>query len=181
MTNNPEDLLIRFQQGDSAAFAELVEHFGPRLKGFFLRKGTQSSTAEDLSQHVFIRIYNSAERYRARGRFEAYCFRIAHNVFIDFIRRKKITVGADDVPENSDPRSQASEQVESSDRNAKLRELLAQQDGATRQLIELAILQQLSYAEVSDILGIPIGTVKSRVYYALRRMRSAFQKYENDL
>lgn len=181
MTDNPEDILARFQQGDVGAFAELVDDFAPRLKGFFLRKGTQVSTAEDLSQHVFIRLYNSSARYQARGKFEAYCFQIANNIFIDHCRRNKISVNSSDIPEQKDERAQASEKVEIGDRNAKLREIMAQQDDDTRQLIELAVLQQLGYSEVAAILGIPIGTVKSRVYYALRRMRGEFKKYEKDL
>lgn len=181
MTRKPEDLLTRFSQGDGAAFVELVETFGPRLKGFFLRKGVQVSTAEDLSQHVFIRLYKTAARYQARGRFEAFCFQVAHNIFIDYCRTKKLSLHGEDVPEQSDDRDQASEQVEDQDRNQVLRKILAEQDEQTQQLIELAVLQQLSYAEVSQILGIPVGTVKSRVYYVLRRMRREFKKYEQDL
>ena len=181
MTKPAEDLLIRFQKGDAAAFAELVEQFAPRLKGFFLRKGVQDSTAEDLIQNVFIRICTPAARYQARGKFDAYCFQIAHNIFIDHCRRNKFTIDDDSVPEQEDVRPQQAEAIEKSDSAAKLREILQEQDDSTRQLLELAVLQQLSYAEVSEILDIPVGTVKSRVYYALRRMRSVFQQYEKDL
>ncbi|MDP6962793.1 MAG: RNA polymerase sigma factor [Planctomycetota bacterium] len=181
MTEFSEDLLLRFQAGDSSAFAELVDEFAPRLKGFFLRKGLQNSTAEDLSQNVFVRLYNTSERYQARGKLDAYCFQIAHNIFIDHCRRNKVAVNSDEVPEQADPRQQSAEEVEQLDSASKLREILAQQDDSTRQLIELAVLQQLSYADVSDILEIPVGTVKSRVFYALRRMRESFSRYKNDL
>jgi RNA polymerase sigma-70 factor (ECF subfamily) len=181
MTKPSDDLLTRFNEGDAAAFAELVELFGPRLKGFFLRKGVQASTAEDLSQHVFIRLYNSASRYQARGRFDSFCFQVAHNIFLDHCRSKKVTLHGDDIPEQNDERAQASEQAEASDRDQILRNILAEQDDETRQLLELAVLQKLAYSEVSTILDIPVGTVKSRVHYALRRMRSQFRKYEQDL
>jgi RNA polymerase sigma-70 factor (ECF subfamily) len=180
MTKPSEDLLTRFNQGDAAAFAELVELFGPRLKGFFLRKGVQASTAEDLSQHVFIRLYNSASRYQARGRFDSFCFQVAHNIFLDHCRSKKVTLHGDGIPEQSDERTQASEQVESRDRDQILRKILAEQDDETRELLELAVLQRLAYSDVSAILDIPVGTVKSRVHYALRRMRGQFKKYEQD-
>jgi len=171
MNPGESDLLVRYRAGDSAAFDELVAGMGPRLKGFFLRQGAQASTAEDLVQSVFVRVLQSLARYRPSGQLDAYLLRIARNLWIDY-RRRGGRVFGDDAPENRvDPRPGPVGLVDADDRAIQLRAALQQLDPATRELLELAVLQQLPYKEVSVILEVPVGTVKSRVYYSLRKLR----------
>ncbi len=172
MTGGSHDLLGRSRDGDRAALAELVETMGPRLKGFFLRLGAQESTAEDLSQDVFLRVLNSMDRYQESGRLDAYLLRIARNLWIDSRRRHRPITAGDGVLDSPDERLPGPvAAADAHDRAAQLRLALAQCEADTRELLELAVLQRLPYAEVSVILDIPVGTVKSRVYYALRRLR----------
>ena len=165
------DHLVRYRAGDSAALDELVEGMGPRLKGFFLRQGAQPTTAEDLVQNVFVRVLQSLPRYQPSGQLEGYLLRIARNLWIDH-RRRSGRVHSDAEPaERPDPRPGPVGHVDAADRAAQLREALGRLDPATRELLELAVLQQLPYKEVGMILDVPVGTVKSRVYYSLRRLR----------
>ncbi len=171
MVDYPSDLLGRFRSGDREAFQQLVREMGPRLKGFFLRQGAQPATAEDLTQDVFLRIYNSTTSYQATGRLEAYFFRIARNIWIDSRRKKKPVSLGDGQPDSVDEALSPVDQVDIADRAARLRQWVHELEPESRELIELAVLQQLPYKEVSDILEIPVGTVKSRVFYTLRRLR----------
>ncbi len=171
MTQGPDDLLVRFRAGDPAAFDQLVQDMGPRLKGFFLRQGAQEATAEDLSQHVYLRAFQSRERYQPTGRLDAYLLRIARNLWIDNRRRKRPVRFGDEPPECPDPSPGPLDQVVGTDRAELLREGMERLDEDTRELLELAVLQQLPYKDVGELLGIPVGTVKSRVYYSLRKLR----------
>ncbi|MDP7062826.1 MAG: RNA polymerase sigma factor [Planctomycetota bacterium] len=171
MSPSSDDLLTRFAAGDSAAFDELVASLAPRLKGYFLRQGAQSSTAEDLVQNVFVRLLQNASRYQASGRLDAFCLRIARNLWIDHCRRGGRVFSSDEAFDRADPRPGPVQMADSGDRAGLLRLALEQLDADTRELLELAVLQQLPYREVSVILEIPVGTVKSRVYYSLRKLR----------
>lgn len=167
------DLLVRYRAGDSAAFDELVESMGPRLHGFFLRQGAEPATAEDLVQNVFVRVLQSLARYRPSGQLDAYLLRIARNLWIDHRRRAHRVYDDAQPEERIDGRPGPVGLVDADDRARQLRAALGRIDPATRELLELAVLQQLPYKEVGVILEIPVGTVKSRVYYALRKLRDA--------
>ncbi len=175
MSMGPEDLLTRFAAGESAAFDELVAEMGPRLKGYFLRQGAQAATAEDLVQNVFVRIIQNLPRYQPSGRLDAFCLRIARNLWIDNRRRSGRVFQSEEVQHREDPKPGPVLVAEAEDRAELLRAALRKLDPETRELLELAVLQQLPYKEVSMILEIPVGTVKSRVYYSLRRLRERIQ------
>lgn len=171
MSLDSDDLLIRFAAGDPAAFDELVANMGPRLKGYFLRQGAQSTTAEDLVQNVFVRLLQNVARYQASGRLDAFCLRIARNLWIDHRRRGGRVFSSDEAFDRADPGPGPVQLADNDDRASFLRVALGELDSETRELLELAVLQQLPYKEVSVMLEIPVGTVKSRVYYSLRRLR----------
>ena len=175
MTEEQPDLLTRFREGDPSAFSSLVAEMGPRLKGFFLRQGAQASTAEDLTQHVFLRVYQSSDRYQASGRLAAYLLRIARNLWIDYCRKKRPFSLGESFPDAADSGPGPVELGEAGDRAALLRKALASMDSATQEIIEMAVLQQLPYQDVAAVLHIPVGTVKSRVYYALRKLREVLE------
>jgi len=175
---SPDDLLVRFQAGDSAAFDQLVAEMAPRLKGYFLRQGAQAVTAEDLTQHVFLRVFQARRRYKPSGRLDSYLLRIAHNLWIDSRRRKRFFAVGDDLPDAEDPHMGPIEQAEVTDRAEQLHLALAELDADQRELLELALLQRLPYQEVAEILDIPVGTVKSRVFYSLRKLRDQLSRLD---
>jgi RNA polymerase sigma-70 factor (ECF subfamily) len=85
--------------------------------------------------------------------------------------KKRPVLLGDDQPDAIDSAPSPVEQVDLADRAAQLRQWVAELDPEAHELVELAVLQQLPYREISEILGIPVGTVKSRVFYTLRRLR----------
>lgn len=165
------DLLVRHRAGDPAAFELLVLEMAPRLRGYFLRQGADAATADDLAQNVFVRILQSLDRYRPSGQLEAYFLRIARNLWIDHQRRGARFRRVDDAADEADDRPGPEAESQSRDRAALVRAALAELAAAERELLEFAVLQRLPYRDVSELLGIPVGTVKSRVFYALRRLR----------
>lgn len=180
MQPGPDDLLVRFQAGDQAAFDELVAQMAPRLKGFFLRQGAQDATAEDLTQTVFIRVFQARARYQPSGRLDSYLLRIAHNLWIDSRRRKRFLTGGEEFAESADVGPGPEEHAVAGDRAELLHAALARLPDPTRELLEFAVLQRLPYQDVAQLLDIPVGTVKSRVYYALRKLRDQLSILEPD-
>jgi len=179
MNQGSSDLLVRHREGDPLALPELVEGMGPRLKGFFLRQGAQINTADDLAQDVFVRALQGLDRYQPAGRLDAFLLRIARNLWIDHCRRKRPLPASDAFYDNPDPGAGPSDLALQKDRTAWVRAQFCRLEESTRELLDLAILQRLPYAEVSVILGIPVGTVKSRVHYALRHLREHFSHGED--
>lgn len=144
---------------------------GPRLKGFFMRQGAAEDLAEDLTQNVYLRVLQGLDRYQQAGRLDAFFLRIARNLWIDHRRRRHLQTGQPDLPEPEDPTPGPVEQVDFLNRREILQQILQELEPESRELVELAILQKLPYKEVSDLLQIPVGTVKSRVFYTLKRLR----------
>jgi len=166
-----DDDLARHRAGDAAAFDRLVQDLAPRLKGYFLRQGAEAATAEDLTQNVFLRILQSLDRYQPSGQLDAYFLRIARNLWIDHQRRGARFRRVEDGSDSADPRPGPDAASQAQDRAALVRAALAALEPAERELLELAVLQHLPYKDVAALLEIPVGTVKSRVFYALRRLR----------
>ncbi len=180
MSGRSPDPLIRFRNGDPQAFEDLTASMGPRLLGFFQRCGAGPGLAEDLTQHVFLRVLQGIGRYRATGRWESWFLRIARNLWIDHCRRRRPFVSSAALEDAPDSSPGPPELASRSERAARIREVFSQLDPASQELLELTVFQQLPYRDVAEILGIPVGTVKSRVFYTLRRMRERADEFDPD-
>ena len=163
-----------------ALFEAFVRAETGTLLGFFRRLGARPSDAEDLVQDTIVKLFRSARGYQPSDRFEAYVFRTARNVWIDSRRRASVRERASGGPaEDRDEPTETIrgkepepfERLELSERSALLEEAVQRLDEAHRVVFELGVLQGLSYAEVSQLIGIPVGTVKSRVHTAVRKLR----------
>jgi len=184
VTDEETRLMQRVAAGDAAAFTALVERVLPRLLGYFRRLGADSALAEDCAQEVLLKIYRVRTRYRARARFITYLFHVARNHWIDVYRHRKAgpaTVSAD-APGKEGEGLGLSGDLEGSapapSAGAEGRELaraLERAIGALgpehREVFVLAQVESLRYQEIANILGIPVGTVKSRMHAAVRQVR----------
>lgn len=159
-------------RNDREAFAVLVTRHQKMLLNFFVRSGVYHD-CEDLVQQTFLRLYRYRDRYVATAKFTTFLFLLARQVWIDELRRRKRherlkeSLAAEPHPEFVDA-AQAS-MGESGDMD--LARALARLPENLRQVVELGVYQELPYAEVSKILGIPVGTVKSRMFNALAKLR----------
>jgi RNA polymerase sigma-70 factor, ECF subfamily len=172
------DLLTRVaQQKDRAAFAALFDSYAPRVKSFMMRKGATSEQAEDLVQETMIAVWSKAQMYVAdRGSVTTWIFTIARNLRIDRLRREKTSLYSD-----IDDYDAESLDVQQDDALSRLQEdgyvakALAQIPEEQRELLILSYVEDLPQSEIAARLQIPLGTVKSRMRLAYRRMRKLLE------
>jgi RNA polymerase sigma-70 factor (ECF subfamily) len=174
------DPLAALRDGDPTLYAQFVEAETVSLLGFFRRLGAGAEEAEDLTQDTLLKLYRSAARYQPRERFRSFCFRVARNAWIDAERRRSVrpeaAAGQADGEEGPELRipSELPGPERQSDAEEQIRRLAAGLDAlspAHRAVFELGAIQELGYAEVASILSIPEGTVKSRMFHAVRKLR----------
>lgn len=169
------DPLIALQGGEKGPFEAFVRSHARLFFAFFRRQGAGLQHAEDLTQDVFLKLYHQADRYRAEERFNAFCYRIARNIWIDDRRRRasrraRLEVAAETLREVEE-RPGPMDAAEALEQGLRMRAYLAQLPETHRQVFELGVLQELDYREIATQLGIPVGTVKSRMYHAVRKLR----------
>lgn len=177
-------LMLRYRDGDARAFEVLYERHKGALYRYLLRMCRHQETANDLFQEVWSKVIASRERYEARAQFNTFLFRIAHNCAIDHFRRagRQHADRTDDVTELEDqlagaeserPEAQLSErQVRDSFQQALL-QLPAEQ----RDVFVLYEETGLSLEEIGNITGVAMETAKSRLRYALNKLRAALQQH----
>ena len=171
------DLMARVRDDDRDAFAVLVRRHQKMLLNFFARSGVQYD-CEDLVQQTFLRLYRYRTRYAPTAKFTTFLFLLARQVWIDELRRRKRqerlagALAAEPHPEHAAP--------EAADAGASggldLQQALAALPEGLRLVVELGVYQDLPYAAIAEILKIPEGTVKSRMFNALRSLRAFLEE-----
>lgn len=168
---DPEDavLMRRIAEEDPAALRLLVERHQGALMNYFVRSGAESH-AEDLVQETFIRLYRYRHRYRPVARLTTFLYTLARHVWIDHVRRRgrvgRLLKEWAVVQPTEDAQS-AGRAARRMDAERAVRGL----PDAMREVVVLVFYQGLSYPEVAEVLDIPVGTVKSRMFHALRQLR----------
>ncbi len=171
-------LMLRVRGSDDRdAFAVLVTRHQKMLLNFFARSGVQYD-CEDLVQQTFLRLYRYRNRYVATAKFTTFLFLLARQVWIDELRRRKRRERlAEGLSAEPHPEFAESAAVEAGAAGGMdLERALAMLPESLRQVVELGVYQDLPYAEVAEILKIPVGTVKSRMFNALAKLRTFLEK-----
>ena len=172
------ELLRRIaQRTDAAAFHELYQSYGPRVKAYLRRRGADHSTAEDLAQETLLAVWRRAALYvEEKGSVSTWIFTIARNLWIDRLRKE---VAWQELPkahaEESSPEPLPDAVVSENEVSLRVRAALAQLPAEQQRVIELAYLEGLSHGEIAARLALPLGTVKSRVRIAYQRLRAAVE------
>lgn len=168
-------LLADAARGDQRAASALYDAYADALYGFGLRRLQDRELAEELVQRVFEKVWRRADTYDpARGAVGAFVFAIAASTVVDLQRRdarRPRPVG--EVPEHDAMVDDAAEQVLVA---AAVRAALDRLTADHRRVLELAYDRELSQREIAEVLGLPLGTVKSRTYYALKALRLACEE-----
>jgi len=162
-------LMARIAAGDPDAFRDLSDRWRPRLVNFFRGMGADLHGAEDCAQEALLRVYRYRAQYEPRSPFPAFLFTLARRSFMDW-KRKSLRFTArrsdlDDAP-GADPLPSRTARLDLVAAIADLPEHL-------RGVVELGAIRGLPYNRVAVLLGIPVGTVKSRMHHAVRRLREA--------
>lgn len=146
----------------------------PVLRRFALSLTRSADKADDLVQSACERALSSADRYEPGTRFDAWMFRIMRNLWIDRLRREKVAGPMDDIDDQSDIVGVSGEQViEARSTMSNVSDAIAALPDEQREVLMLTCVEDIPYREVADMLGIPIGTVMSRLARARRRLAEA--------
>jgi RNA polymerase sigma-70 factor (ECF subfamily) len=162
---------------DRAAFASLFEYFAPRIKAYMQRSGASEANAEELAQETMLMVWRKAALFDpASAGAAAWIFTIARNLRIDAHRRSSrsgTTEAADvDLEFQVDERPQPDSQMATSQSEQRIRSALAQLSPEQMRVVELSFYEDKAHAEIAQMLGIPLGTVKSRLRLAMNRLRN---------
>ncbi len=162
------DLVLKARQGDVEAYNVLVSRWEKRVYNYLLRLVGHSEDALDLSQDVFLKVYQSLRKLEDPGRFSGWLFRIAHNEAFSLLRRRRPEVEVVDAP----PPGPGSRMlpVETSLAVAGAMKRLSEDQ---REVVVLKIYQGFKFEEMAEILGCPVSTIKSRLYTALDLLKDA--------
>ncbi len=161
------------RDSDEAAFAELFEHFAPRIKAFLMKSGTASSMAEECAQDVMATVWRKAHMFDpARASVATWIFTIARNRRIDLIRRDR-RPEPEDLPWGPEAEPDQLDVLSLQQETVKLGAALADLPINQRELIEKAYFGDMSHGEIAKITGLPLGTIKSRIRLALEKLRLA--------
>jgi RNA polymerase sigma-70 factor (ECF subfamily) len=158
--------------GDAEAVRPLIERYQHPLAALLQRALGRSPDVDDVFQETWIRVVRSAHRYDPAQRFSAWLFAIAWNLVKDRWSRRVDTADVDLAAMVSPERS-PEEQAVAEDRAARVREMVARLPERLAQAILLRYFEELTEKEVAERLGIPVGTVKSRIHHGLKRMRES--------
>jgi RNA polymerase sigma-70 factor (ECF subfamily) len=175
-----EDLILAFQQGDVSAFEEIVTRYRDPLYNFVARLLGDTFFSEDVVQETFLRVYRNKHRYHQVAKFSTWIYTIASNLAKTELRRRRVrnffsisSKGADEKDYDIlDTETDIERDVDGTIKN----EIILKEINALpfhfKEAVLLRDIQDLSYEEISQILNVPLGTVKSRV----NRGRSRLQK-----
>src|SRR5262249_48542437 len=165
-------LLERFTKGDPDAFEELFRQFQGRVYAWIVRIVRDPGTAEDLTVETFWRIYRARGRFDSQKDFGGWAYRIATNLALSHLRHRPLQqqlpaqIAADDAP---DPAVQDEAKEE-------IRRAVAKLPPKLQLAVTMALIEDRPYREIAEALGIAEGTVKSRVFRAVRILRKRLRK-----
>jgi RNA polymerase sigma-70 factor, ECF subfamily len=159
-------LLPRCRHGDALAWELLVRRFQGRVYSIAYHYVGNAEDARDLAQDIFIRLYRNLGVCSQADKFVPWLIRISRNACIDYLRRKRsrpsLDTPVDEMPGIRDSRPNPEEQWRALSRKRLFYRALQALTGLNREIILLKEIQGLSLEEIADLLGIPLGTVKSR-------------------
>lgn len=176
--SEPDDVTLMEQarEGCRASFERLVRRHQQPLVNFFRRMGVYNES-EDLAQETFLRIYGARHRYQARARFTTYLYTVARRVWIDHLRKGVRREALKEQLEAEWPdRDEGG--VGPLVQRLDVRAALDRLPDKLRSVVVLNMYQGLKYDEIGAVLDIPTGTVKSRMFVALGRLKDIMESHE---
>ncbi|GHA15836.1 RNA polymerase sigma factor [Arenicella chitinivorans] len=165
---------LAVSENDQRAYAELVNRHQSNLR-YSMRQLTNwnEALADDLTQDTFIQAFKELHRFRKEAKFSSWLYRIGYNVFLQYVRKKQLdTQSIDDDPYIANQVADPRQGDETSALHQKVAKLLSMLEPERRSVLHLFLHRQNTQQEISDIMGIPLGTVKTHI----NRGRSALQQ-----
>ena len=187
-----EDLMVQYQQGEVRAFEILLGRHRKSVYNFILRFVGDKETAEDLLQETFMRVIKGADAYKRQAKFTTWLYTIARNLCVDQSRRAKHRKAQSlDAPMSNSADSgtlldvvpsteiASDRQAVNKELQARLHEALARLSEEQREVFLMREFLDLPFKQIADIVGVPENTVKSRMRYALEKLRLELDEYKD--
>jgi RNA polymerase sigma-70 factor, ECF subfamily len=179
------ELFLEFQKnGTMESFEELVDRHRKGVINFFYHFLWDTAMAEDLAQDVFIKLAGGARNYKPTGKFTVFLYRIAQNIWIDYLRKKATLPRQISLEKNigddkedclkdfiDDKNNSFLDNIIDAERDVIIKNIIKKLSEEQRMVIELSVFRHLGYSEISEIVGIPVNTVKSRMRHAIINLR----------
>ncbi len=186
----PDDVeLVRLaREGDTRAFDRLVEKYSRKLYGMVYHMTSHKEDTHDILQDVFAKAYRSLKNFRGKSSFYTWIYTIAYNTTLNFLRKKKrraawslndVDSGIENDPAMIDMRYVANPRHLSgvNELQKKLNEAMQSLSKDHRAVVTMFDIQGLPHAEISGILGVSEGTVRSRLYYAHQQLQGHLEEF----
>jgi RNA polymerase sigma-70 factor (ECF subfamily) len=173
-------LAQRIRQGDRRAFAEFVDRFGARVHRLVRRYVENPSDAEDVTQEVFLDLYRNLGGFRGEASLSTWVYRVAVNRCLRYcqrIRPDSVCYDEQTARAEEDWRSDPAQAAAKRELSDKVQDALDQLSPLHQDVVILCQLHGLTYQECATILKVPVGTVKSRLSNAFRRLRASLGGY----
>ena len=183
--------MLAYRDGDVRAFEVLVSRHRKPIYNFILRFVHDSAQAEDIMQDTFVRVIKSAEAYERQAKFTTWLYTIARNLCVDASRRGKhrkaasldAPIGDDDgaslIDMVSDGKDGADRQAIDGELRVRMQKAIASLPDEQREIFILREVADLQFNEIAKVVGCPENTVKSRMRYALEKLREALEEYRD--
>ncbi len=181
MPMSDADIVARCLAGEEEAFRLLVERFDHPVYVLIHRMISSDEDARDLTQETFVKAFRALEQFDQKRNFSSWLYKIASNQTIDFLRKKKLqTTTIDGDPDRDDrpaldlvdEKPRPDQLVDEGFRREKLTDMVRDLAPHYRVVVELRYQKQLSYDEITEVLDLPLGTVKARLHRAHHQLRA---------
>lgn len=169
------DLLVLIaRHRDKQAFATLFQYYAPRVKSYLLRQGADEGTAEELAQEALLTAWRKADRFDPqKASAGTWIFTVARNLRIDALRKgRRPEFDLEDPAFIADPAAPPDETIHSGQMRVRIRDAMAQLPEEQATVIRLSFFEDKPHGEIATQLDLPLGTVKSRLRLAMRRIRT---------
>ncbi len=180
LSQDESQWIRRAQAGDMAAFERLVEPHAGFVYNLALRLLGDAQEAEDLAQEALLRAWKGLPRFRAEARFRTWLYRIVTNLCYNRLPRLKADLQALDPDDAAlalpDGRQKPDRRLLTGELRARLHGAIEDLPDPYRMLITLRHLQELSYAEIADVTGMPLGTVKTGIHRGRKRLQAVLSE-----
>jgi RNA polymerase sigma-70 factor (ECF subfamily) len=175
-TNELTALLVKVsKERDKKAFAALFEHFAPRVKSYVFKLGSDETMAEEIAQQTLLQVWRKAHLFNQdKAAASTWIFRIARNLRLDLIRKEKhFDYDDQDLTTIEDERDNQEKQLDRNQHAAIVRTALQQLPTEQIEIVRLSFYEGLSHGEIAKELQVPLGTVKSRMRLAFKRIKDS--------
>ena len=187
-TDTDVELVRRAQEGDTRAFDELVVKYSRKLYGLVYNMTSNREDTHDLLQDIFAKAYRSLRHFRGKSSFYTWIYSIAVNMTLNFLKKRKrraslslddIDTGIQNDPSFVDSGNRANPRLQSNihELQKKLNEALQALSEDHRAVVTMFDIQGMPHAEISKILGVSEGTVRSRLYYAHQQLQGHLEEF----